>query len=242
ALAAHLVGDVGHGQGAVHRLAAGHGDGVVVEDLVGDVDAGGDRLADGQRAGMEIGDVTEVLEDVLLLGEGRLARPGDAFAAHVGEGVGAAVHPGDHVVAADAAERARPLRHHRRGVVRAARAVVRHAREVGARQRQLLLLGGDPLQAVLHRLGAEEALLASGHDLVAAGWNQHDDAGYEPVDFFVVHEDDPGALDVLADVLVLLHLTLDAAALLLAVDDVLQATGEFADAERLQRSGHADLV
>ena len=36
----------------VDRLAAGHGDGIVVEDLVGDVGPGRDRLADRHRAGM----------------------------------------------------------------------------------------------------------------------------------------------------------------------------------------------
>src|SRR5690606_16902610 len=135
ALAAHLVRDLRHGKLAVHRLAAGHRHRVVVEDLVGDVDAGRDRLPDRQRAGVEVGAVAEVLEHVRRLRERRLPGPGDAFAAHVGEGVGAAVHPSDHVVAADAGHRARALGHHGGGVVRAAAAVVRHARELRARQR-----------------------------------------------------------------------------------------------------------
>ena len=37
-------------RGAVHRLSAGHGDGVVEQDLVGDV-GGGDGGADRQQAG-----------------------------------------------------------------------------------------------------------------------------------------------------------------------------------------------
>ena len=60
----------------VGRLAAGHRDRVVVEDLVGDVDAGGRGGADRQQAGMGVGAVAEVLEDVLLAGERRLADPG----------------------------------------------------------------------------------------------------------------------------------------------------------------------
>ena len=40
ALGAHLPGDHVDGQAAFMRLAAGHGDGVVVEDLVGDVGVG----------------------------------------------------------------------------------------------------------------------------------------------------------------------------------------------------------
>src|SRR5690606_19093085 len=50
AFRAHLLRDLRNAQRAVHRLAAGHRHGVVVEDLVGDVDAGGDGLADRQRA------------------------------------------------------------------------------------------------------------------------------------------------------------------------------------------------
>jgi hypothetical protein len=41
AFCVQLARDLRHGQRAVHRLAAGHGDGVVVEDLVGDVDKRG---------------------------------------------------------------------------------------------------------------------------------------------------------------------------------------------------------
>ena len=46
ALGLDLAGDLGDGERAVVRLAAGHGDGVVEQDLVGDVDAGCGRLAD----------------------------------------------------------------------------------------------------------------------------------------------------------------------------------------------------
>jgi hypothetical protein len=64
--------DLRHRQVAVHRLAAGHGDGVVVEDLVGDALAGGctaveggHRGAHGERAGVEVGAVAEIDEDML---------------------------------------------------------------------------------------------------------------------------------------------------------------------------------
>ena len=81
-----------------------------------------DRLTNRQRSGMEIGAVAEILENVLRLGERRLAAPRRAFAAHLREGFGAAVHPRHHVVTADAAERARAFRNRRRCIVRAARA------------------------------------------------------------------------------------------------------------------------
>ena len=124
-----LPRDLRDGQAAVERLAAGHRDGVVVEDLVGDIDAGRDREARiASAAGMDVGAVAEILEDVAALGERRLADPVRAFAAHLGEALGLAVHPLRHEVAADAGIGARALRHHGRGVVRTARAEIGHAR------------------------------------------------------------------------------------------------------------------
>ena len=49
---------------------------------------GRDRGADRQNAGVEVGAVAEIGEDVRRLGERRLADPGHAFAAHLGEGLG----------------------------------------------------------------------------------------------------------------------------------------------------------
>ena len=80
----HLARDHRHRQMAVHRLAAGHRDRVVVQDLVGDVDLGRDRRADRQVTGVEVGAVAQVLEHVRHLRERGLADPGRAFAAHVG--------------------------------------------------------------------------------------------------------------------------------------------------------------
>ena len=62
--AATCARDLRHGEAAVVRLAAGHRDRVVVEDLVGDVDAGRDRGADRQIAGVVVGAVAEILEHV----------------------------------------------------------------------------------------------------------------------------------------------------------------------------------
>ncbi len=88
ALGVQLEGDLLRREIAVMALAAGHRDRVVVEDLVGDVGLGGDRLADRENAGVEIGAVAEIGEDVLLVGERRDADPGHALAAHMGEGLG----------------------------------------------------------------------------------------------------------------------------------------------------------
>ena len=241
AFGAHLLGDLRHGEGAVHRLAAGHRHRIVVEDLVGDVDAGGDRLADRQRAAMEVGAVAEVLEDVRGLGERRLAGPGHAFAAHVGEGVGAAVHPRHHVMATDAALRARAFRHLGAGVVRAAGAVMRHAREVGARQRQLAFLAFHPAQHLADVLAVVEALDARGDDAGDARRGELAGAWQDPFAGFVVLADDARALPVEV-VEEFLDLRLDEGVLFLDHQDVLQPARERADADRFQRPGHADLV
>ena len=47
------------------RLPAGHGDRVVVEDLVGDVHFRRHRRADGEDAGVHVGAIAEVGEHVL---------------------------------------------------------------------------------------------------------------------------------------------------------------------------------
>ena len=67
ALGRDLAGDLRHGEAAVVALAAGHGDRVVEQDLVGDVDARRDRGADRHVAGMVVGAVAEVLEHVRAL-------------------------------------------------------------------------------------------------------------------------------------------------------------------------------
>ena len=137
-----LPRDLVDGQVAFDRLSAGHRDGVVVEDLVGDVDAGRRRGADGERAGMAVGAVADILEDVVAGGERRLTDPVGALAAHLGEALGVAVHPQRHVVAADARIGAAPLRHVGRGVVRAAGAEMRdpHADVLGRREDRLRVL------------------------------------------------------------------------------------------------------
>src|SRR5581483_6541525 len=125
---------------AVVALAARHGDRVVVEDLVGHVDLGGHRGADREQAGVEIRAVAEIREDVLLVGEGRLADPGRALCAHVREGGRAAVHPHGHEVAADSGRGPASFGDARRRVVRAAGAEVGLPDRGDARFREQLLL------------------------------------------------------------------------------------------------------
>jgi hypothetical protein len=111
ALGLDLARDLGHAEPAVHRLAAGHRHGVVVEHLVGDACAGRDGLADRQQPAVEVGAVAEVLEHVWRTREARRGHPVDALGAHLDQARGAALHPAGHEVAADAGQRARPLGH-----------------------------------------------------------------------------------------------------------------------------------
>ena len=141
ALGIDLERDVGHRRLAFHGLSAGHRHGVVVENLVGDVDAGRDAGPDRQQAAVIVGAVAQVGEDVLRIRERRLADPWRAFAAHLGEGRRVAVHPLRHEMAADAGYRAAALRHPGRAVVRAAGAEI-----------------GRPVEA--HRFGGQRLFLA----------------------------------------------------------------------------------
>ena len=246
AFAAHLVRDVRHGQRAVDRLAAGHRDRVVVEDLVGDVDLGRDRLADRQRAGMEIGAVAEVLEHVLRFGERRLAAPGHAFAAHLREGVGAAVHPRDHVVAADAAERARAFRHRGRGVVRAARRS--SARRAGSSRAATRVRVPSPrssacatsiaslLKKRARRLAITRAMLAGVSSFVL-GRIQSPASSYLPTTDGRVRPSAPFQLYICSFICDSMKQRFSSTTMMSS-----SPRAKARDAERLQRPGHADLV
>ena len=59
---------------------------------------------------MEVGAVPEVLKNMLGFDKGLLTNPGHSFTTHLAEGIGLAVHPGDHIVAAR-----HPVRDCRRG-------------------------------------------------------------------------------------------------------------------------------
>ena len=227
----------------VHGLAAGHRHGVVVEDLVGHVDAGGDGGPDRERAGVEVGAVADVLEDVAGLGEGRLADPVGALAPHVGVGVGLPVHPLRHVVAADAGVGAAPLRHLGGRVVRAARAEVGHAlhrrRLGGGALRPAGLQPGDPRLQPLVPAEARKPLRQRPRD--AAGVQLAGRAEERPP-LLVALADDAGARARGQVVEQLLDLALDEVPLLLHHEDLVEPAGEAPDALGLQRPAHADLV
>jgi hypothetical protein len=99
-------------------LSPGHRHRIVIDDLVGDVDAGCHRLADRKRTTVKPGSVAKVGKDVLLSGEGCLTYPRNALTSHLREGRGGAVHPDRHVVAAYPGDRTASFRHPGTCVVR----------------------------------------------------------------------------------------------------------------------------
>ena len=106
----HLLGDLFDRQFAIMFLAASHGDRVIVEDFVGDVGSGGDRLAHSEQAGVEIGAVAQIGEDMGFTDERGFTDPGDTFATHLGKGLGFPLHPQRHDMAANTGQRAGPFR------------------------------------------------------------------------------------------------------------------------------------
>ena len=109
ALGGELARDLRRRDRAVHRLAfdrlaAGHRDRAVDEQLVGDVHTRRHGGADREQARVEVGAVAHVLEDVRHRGEGRLADPVGALGTHLRDREGAPLRdPDGHAVAADAA-------------------------------------------------------------------------------------------------------------------------------------------
>ena len=241
ALAVDLLDELRHSELAVDRLAAGHRDRVVVQDLVGDVDAGSHRGADRENAGVEVGAVAEVLEHVLRRGERRLPDPGRALAAHLREGIGAALHPRDHVVAADTAAGAAALGHHGRGVVRAARTVVRRAFDDRARRGQRLFLAVEEIEPPLHVLAlviAADAARDRARDHRRREFRQ---VGQQRAAVLVVFADHARAALHRPVVELPGELVLDDRALLLDHEDFLEPPGEGVGGHRIQRPRHADL-
>ena len=140
ALGRHLARDLVGGHAAVDLLPAGQRHRVVEVDAVGDVGAGDRGGADGEAAGVVVGAVADVLEDMAAGRERRLAHPVGAFRPHLGVALGLPVHALDHVVAADAGIGARAFGHDGAAVI-------------GAAGAEIVAAGGDVLALGEHRLG-----------------------------------------------------------------------------------------
>ena len=237
-----LAGQHRHGQAAVERLAAGHRHGVVEQQLVGDVDLGGDRGADRQHPRMGIGAVAEIGEDMRGFGKRRLADPRRPLAAHLGEGRGRAVHELRQIVAADAGNRAAALGHFGRSVVRAARAEIGGAGERHDIAAELTLLRfekGEPLDDARRGMKAGDALGDHPGDL---GRGQFAVRRQDPVAVLVELADDARAHILAPIVELLLELVFDDRALFFDDQDFFEALGEMADALAFERPRHRHLV
>ena len=66
-------------------LAAGHGYRVVVQNFVGDVDPGSNRLANRQQSAMKVSAIAQIGKNMRVGGERLLADPGHALTAHLRE-------------------------------------------------------------------------------------------------------------------------------------------------------------
>jgi len=256
AFGVHLLRDRRHGQLAVGRLAAGHCHRIVEQDLVGDRHVGGHRGADRERAGVEVGAVAEIGEDVLFVRERRLADPRRAFATHLRRGRRVAVHPDRHVVAADAGGCARTLGHHGRRVVRAAGAEIRRSLGDQPWPRQSFLLRFDdrqprlnpgahvgrqfqPADARGNRLGDDhrrELVLGRQHP---AALRHRPFAAVLLVELADHARHAPAGADPGEQVF--LDLVLDQLPLFLDDEDLFEPFGEGTHGLRLERPDHADL-
>ena len=129
------------------RLTTGHGNRIVVQNLVSDVDASGNALADGQDAAVKISTITDVGKHVFFVAEVLLANPRRALTPHLRKANGAAVHPHAHEMTTNARHGARTFGNFGAGIVGTTRAEPRHAICRGIEHQAVLcaLLGVDRL-------------------------------------------------------------------------------------------------
>ena len=242
ALAPQLQDHSLHREDAVQGLAAGHSHRVVVEDLVGDVDPGGDGGPDGQQPGMKISAIAHVLKDMARVGERRLSDPGGAFPAHLGEGVGVPVHPQRHVVATYAGQGHAVFRHLGGGVVGTTGAIIGRAGNDIARLGQAAFFGLQEIQPFLHGLAGVEAPQARGDGAGHHGRRQLRQVRQQVPALFVELAQDPGPFGDGPVVELPGELILHDAALFLHHQDLLQPLGELVGGEGFQRPAHAQLI
>ena len=240
-LGVELAGDLRDGDLALHhcaldRLSSGHGDRAVGQNLVGDVDVGGDRRANRQQPRVKVGAVAQVLEDVRRFGERRLADPVGPLAAHLGDRQGPAFgHPHRHAVTPDSAQGDALVRNLRRDVVGTSRAEGGQAHQGRGRvarglRRRSQVRGGlrDPmLEPAANRLGDD------GRAELALRRNQR---GAGLIDF--AEQSGPICQVVEQAGQLLFHQR----ALLLDDEEVLEAAGETLDALGLEGPAHRHLV
>ena len=239
AVGGDLPRDLRHGEAAFVSLAACHRDGVIEQNLVGDVDLRIDCPAQRQRAGVVVGAVAEVLEDVVARGEMRLADPIGALAAHLRIAVGAAIHELRHEMATNAGIGARARGDHGRTVVRTARA------EIGRAHRLLFDLGERGLRAAQLRHRFRQPIVGMKLQQPFADRDSHVVGveralhGKQPLAGLVALADADGLIRRAVEFLT--HLHFDQRTLFLDDDDELEPLCEFAQLAGNERPDAADL-
>ncbi len=228
-------------QFTVDGLATGHGHRIVIEDLEGDVHPGGYRGAHGQTARVEVGAIAQVLEHVRGVGERRLADPVDALATHLGEGLGAAVHPLHHVVTADAGRGAAAFGYFGGTVVRAAGAVMRRAYGVVAACSQGFFLGGEEGKARLDAVAGVDRREALGDHPGDHRGRQFGEVRQQRITLLVELTDHARTFVQRPVVELPSELVFENAAFFFNHQNLVQALGELMHRDRLQRPAHADL-
>ena len=234
ALGQQHADDLRHGHAAGRALAAGHGHGRVVQQLVGHVRPRGHRGPDGQRARVVEGAVAEVLREVLAVEERRHADPLDPLAAHLGQagdraGLGL-VHQQHQGVAADAGAHQGPGQRLGRAVVRAARAEVRHPAHQRQGRADSAAAGRPPPDAA----GGHPAPQRAGDHVgvqLAVGRDELGPVGVALAGDGRLYR---AAVEHVADG------SLEEGAFLLDDQDLLEPLGELADRGLLERPWHAD--
>ena len=239
ALVGDLPAELVDAQFAVDGLATGHGDRIVVENLESDVHPGGHRRAHGQAARVEVGAITEVLKHVRRFGERCLADPVDALPAHLGEGLGASVHPLNHVMATDAGGGAAAFWHLGRAVVGATGAIVRGAHGVVAARSQGFFLGGEERQPGLDAVAGIDRREALGDHPGDHRRGQLAEVRQQRGAVLVELTHHPWALVQRPVVELPGELVFENAALFFDHQDLVQTLCELMHRDRLQRPAHA---
>ncbi len=233
--------DLGRGQIALVGLTAGHRDGVVIEDLVGDIGARGDRRTDRQNSRMIIGSVAKVLKDMAARAERGLADPVDPLAAHMGEAGRFTAHPLHHVVTADPGIGAASLGQLRGRIMRTTRTEPGRS---GRNLRCVIIAAhlGQPFQSGLDMFGPAPLFDQDSADLLRDHHRIQRIACRKQflVGSVVLPSMHPPAVAVVEDGLFQLHL--DQLALFLDADDEIQVLGPFLHGLHVQRPGLPDLV
>ena len=229
-----------HRRTALRLLPAGQRRCTVEQDLEGDGNARRDRRTHDKRAGMDIGAVANVLEDVAAGRERRFADPACAFAAELGMAFGMPVWQVlGHQVAAHAGIGTSVAGHGRANIVRTAGAERRRAFGDVADTRERLLgmaQGGKAPGKRFVLPPGDQARTERDGDPVAG---ERALGRKQPLPRLVPLAEDRrlvgGAVQDLLD------LALDQAALLLDHDDRLEVAGEVADSLRVERPRAGEL-